>query len=330
MGINQNALLEVRNLRKWYPLSKGVVKSLLQKRSAEFIKAVDDISFQIKRKEILGLAGESGSGKTTTGEVMIRLQNPTSGQIFFEGKDIAPLSGKRLKEFRKNMQMIFQDPYETLNPRFPVWDTISEPLKVYGIGDHKEKEKKTLEALERAGLVPAGRYLDKYPHELSGGERQRVGIARAIILNPKFVVADEPTSMLDVSIRAGVLNLLVSLRDSLDVSMLYISHDLSTIKYICDRTIIMYLGKILEIGPTIELTENPFHPYTKALISAVPEPDPDFKRKKIEIKGEISDPIDLPKGCRFHLRCNEMKGICQEKEPELLEKGKEHYVACHL
>lgn len=324
--MDNKPLVEVKNLKKYYPVNKGI-KDIFTK-DVSYIKAIDDISFTINRGEILGLAGESGSGKTTTGEILVRLQDITEGEVIFDGHDLMPQSRAEEKRFRKEVQMIFQDPYETLNPRFTVLDTIAEPLKIFGMKDKNKIYERVIEVLEIAELRPAEQYVYRYPHELSGGQRQRVAIARGIVMEPKFLVADEPVSMLDVSIRADILNLLKSLREKMGLTMLYVSHDLSTIKYLCDRIAIMYLGKIVEIGDVNEVIHNPQHPYTKVLLSSVPVADPDHKRQRIEIDDEVPDQINLPEGCRFGPRCPYFTEECKEADHTLFERRKEHWSSC--
>jgi len=323
-------LLKVEKLKKYFPVNLGFFRSLAS-RNEIFVKAVDDVSFDIKKKEIFGLAGESGSGKTTTGRVILRLIEPTAGKAIFEGKDIFEMDIDP-KVLRRQMQMIFQDPYESLNPRFTVYDIISEPLKIHKVySTEKEVQEKVLERLEEVKITPPEQFLLRYPHELSGGQRQRVALARSLVLDPEFVVADEPVSMLDVSIRAEVLNLMFELIQKHNVSFLYITHDLALARHICDRVAIMYLGKIVEMSAAEKIVYEPLHPYTKALIVAVPIPDPNARRSEAVIKGEIPSPINPPAGCRFHTRCPSYIGdICRTKEPELLDVGGEHYVACHL
>lgn len=324
-------LLKLENLKKYFPVNLGFFRSIVSRQEL-FVKAVDDVSFDIRKKEIFGLAGESGSGKTTTGRMILRLIEPTGGKAYFEGKDVFETEEKDVKALRRRMQMIFQDPYESLNPRFTVYDIISEPLKIHKIfNSEKEVEEKVLERLEEVKITPPEQFLFRYPHELSGGQRQRVALARSLVLDPEFIVADEPVSMLDVSIRAEVLNLMFDLIQKHNVSFLYITHDLALARHICDRICIMYLGKIMEMSDAEKIVYEPLHPYTQALITAVPVPDPTAKRSEAVIKGEIPSPINPPKGCRFHTRCPSYIGdICRTKEPELLDVGGGHYVACHL
>jgi len=323
-------IVRVENLRKWFPVRMGFWETLLTRRQL-FVRAVDGISFEIKKAEIFGLAGESGSGKTTTGRLVLKLIDPTSGRIFFEGRDLAPLSEKEMKPVRKRMQIVFQDPYESLNPRMTIADIMAEPLRIQKIGSEEEIEKRVHQALENVQLVPPEEFLFRFPHELSGGQRQRVATGRALVLDPSFIVADEPVSMLDVSIRAEVLNLMVDLVRKFGVSFLYITHDLALARHICDRIAIMYLGKIMEKGTAEQVILEPLHPYTQALISAVPVPDPESARVEVVIKGEIPSPINPPPGCRFHTRCPVVVGeICRTKEPQLVDVGNGHMVACHL
>ena len=309
-------VMQVRGLRKWYRAREGsLVGSLFGQQ--RYLKAVDDVSFDIRSGEILGLAGQSGCGKSTLGELLVHLQRPTGGEILFRGEDVTGFDREELKRFRRQCQIIFQDPYESMNPRYPVMRTVSEPLTIHGIGTREEREARTVEALEEAGLRPAEQYLDQLPEQLSGGQRQRVAIARALVLEPEFIVADEPVSMLDVSVRTGILKLFKRLQRERDISILYISHDLSTINYLADRTMIMYLGDVVEIGPTERVIHEPAHPYTEALLDSVPDPDPDKLRAGTELGGDVPDPVDLPSGCRFHPRCQYATAECREAEPPL-------------
>lgn len=305
----ENNVLEVIDVQKRFPVKTSFWKSIRGEKRE--LKAVDQVSFNVREREILGFAGESGSGKSTLGELISKLQDATDGKILYLGEPITGKSAKELKEFRRNMQVVFQDPYETLNPRFTILNTIIEPLIIHKIGsDYAERVEIAKKALQRAELTPVEQYMDRYPHQLSGGQRQRVALARAIVIEPKFIIADEPVSMLDVSVRAGILNLLQKLRDEMGVSIIYISHDLATIRYICDRTAILYLGKIMEMGDTEDVIQHPVHPYTKMLLAAVPIPDPDAGRKRVDPRGEIPDAIELPNGCRFHPRCEYALSHC--------------------
>jgi oligopeptide/dipeptide ABC transporter ATP-binding protein len=318
-------------LRKWFPIKLGFLRTLVSKQEL-FVRAVDGISLDVRKGEIFGLAGESGSGKTTTGRLITRLIEPTSGKVSFKGKDITHLDEAELKAIRRQMQIVFQDPYESLNPRMTIGDIIAEPLRVLGAArDEQEVERRVSTVLEDAELIPAQEFLFRYPHEVSGGQRQRAATARAFVLNPEFVVADEPVSMLDVSIRAEILNLMLSLVQKYQTAFLYITHDLALSRHICDRIGIMYLGKIMEQGTTDQVIFESLHPYTRALIAAVPVPDPTSKRTEVVIKGEIPSPVNPPSGCRFHTRCPSYIGdICRKAEPPLIDVGGGHLVACHL
>lgn len=324
-------LVTVENLRKYFPIKLGFFRSIVSRRPL-FVKAVDDVTFYVKRKEIFGLAGESGSGKTTIGRLVLRLIEPTDGRVCFKEKDIYEIPETDTKFLRRQMQMIFQDPYESLNPRFTVYDIISEPLRIHKIYNEENKvQEKVLESLEEVKITPPEQFLLRYPHELSGGQRQRVALARSLILEPEFIVADEPVSMLDVSIRAEVLNLMFELIHKHDVSFLYITHDLALARHICDRICIMYLGKVMEMSDAEKIVYEPLHPYTKALTAAVPVPDPTARRSEAVIKGEIPSPVNPPSGCRFHTRCPSYIGdVCRTKEPDLMDVGGGHFVACHL
>ncbi len=323
-------MLEVKDLRVWFPARTSFWQSL--KGVSRYVKAVDGVSFTIKRGEVLALVGESGSGKTTTGKAILRLIEPTSGEVWFEGVNVLSLNKKELKEFRRKAQIIFQDPFESLDPRMTIYDIVAEPLKVnkvYGSAD--EEYDAVAKALEDVRLVPPEDFMTRFPHELSGGQRQRVAIARALILRPKFIVADEPVSMLDASIRTQILELMEDLRKEYGLTYLFITHDLAQARYTSDRIAVMYLGRIMEIGPTEEVVSNPLHPYTKVLISHVPIPDPKLakSRKKIDVPGETPSPIDLPPGCRFYPRCPFAREVCKE-EPQLIEVEPGRWVSCHL
>jgi len=325
----KDIVMNVKNLVKWFPVRMGFLSTFFSRRQL-FVRAVDDITFDVKRGEIFGLAGESGSGKTTTGRLLIRLIEATSGTIEFQGKNITALPDSDMKPLRRKMQIVFQDPYESLNPRMTVDDILSEPLQVQGIGNESEVREKVYKTLESIDLVPPEEFIFRYPHELSGGQRQRVATGRAFVLDPEFIVADEPVSMLDVSIRAELLNLMTALVEKTNASFLYITHDLALARHLCDRIAVMYLGKIMEKGPTEKIVYEPLHPYTRALISAVPVPDPTMKRSDVVIKGEIPSPINPPSGCRFHTRCPIAQlPLCKEKEPPLNELGGGHFAACH-
>ncbi|MBT3389937.1 MAG: ABC transporter ATP-binding protein [Chloroflexi bacterium] len=329
MTQDNNILVDVQNLSKLFPIGQGVFK-----QAASFVHAVSELNLQIKRGESVGLVGESGCGKTTTGKLLTRLLDPTDGNIILdtdEGQvDIAHMRGKKMKIFRRRVQMIFQDPYESMNPRLTIYDTVAEPLNVQGVGSVAEREARVADLLETVGLAPASSFLFRYPHELSGGQRQRVAIARALVINPDFVVADEPTSMLDVSVRTGVMHLMQDLADRFGVTYLYITHDLAVARYMCDRIAVMYLGKIVEIGDTEDVLQNPQHPYTKALISAVPVPDPTYTREPIKIKGGVSRPVDPAPRCRFYDRCPLADKVCESNDhPPLEDKGGGHQAACY-
>ncbi|NEU56713.1 ABC transporter ATP-binding protein [Halorussus sp. MSC15.2] len=306
MDRNEDPLIEVENVSKWFDMSQGVMDRLMGKEPNP-VKAVDDVSFTINEGDIMGIAGESGCGKTTLGKLLVQLHEPTSGSIRFDGNDITDMSNEEEKEFRKRVQMIFQDPFESLNPRMTVFQSVVEPLRINDMHDgYNERRDRVIEVLNEVGLSPAEAYLNEFPKELSGGELQRVAIARALVVNPDFVVCDEPVSMLDVSIRAGVLNLMKELQDEYGLTYVFISHDLSLIRYMCDRTAIMYLGDLIEQGPTDDVVMDPKHPYTEALFDAVPEVDPESKRHRANVTGEVPNPRNPPSGCRFHPRCSEI------------------------
>ena len=315
-------LVEVRDLKKHFPIRGGVLS-----RVVASVKAVDGVSFAIRRGEVLGLVGESGSGKTTVGRTLLRLIEPTGGRIFFDGQDITELPREKLRPFRRRMQIIFQDPFSSLNPRMTVGDIIAEPLLIHGIGKTpKERTERVAELLKLVGLSPD--HMRRYPHEFSGGQRQRIGIARALAVAPEFIVADEPVSALDVSIQAQVVNLLQDLKEELGLTLLFIAHDLAVVEYISDRVAVMYLGKVMELAPARELYRNPKHPYTEALLSAVPIPDPTVKRERIVLQGDIPSPINPPSGCVFRTRLRYALPECAQVVPELKEAAPGHYKAC--
>jgi peptide/nickel transport system ATP-binding protein len=323
------AVLQVSSLYTHFPVSRGILGTLLR-RPQRFVHAVDGVSFSISRGEILGLVGESGSGKTTTALNVLGLVEPTSGEIAFNGQDVPTLAqGPERLRLRQQMQIVFQDPYEALNPRQTVFAAVAEPLEIHRLTTgHKEKAERVAQALETAGLKPPETYFRRYPQELSGGQRQRLVIAGALVLNPQFLVADEPVSMLDVSIRAEILTLLLHLRDSRGITILYITHDLATAAYFTDRIAVMYLGRIVEIGPTQEVLQEPRHPYTQALLSVIPVPNPRERRKRVVLRGETPNPIEVPSGCRFHPRCPVALGECRQQEPAPESVGPDHWVSC--
>ncbi len=325
--VASKTLVDVRDLKMHFPLTSG----LLIQRTVGYVRAVDGVSFSINRGETLGLVGESGSGKTTIGRTMVRLYKPTGGEILFGGQDLAKLSGEDLRQLRRRIQMVFQDPYASLNPRFTIGSLIAEPVHIYGLGSAKEIRDKTVELLRVVGLRTE--YIDRYPHEFSGGQRQRIAVARTLSINPEFVILDEPVSALDVSVRAQVLNLLQRLQRQFHLTYLFVSHDLSVVRHVADRIAVMYLGKIVELADCDELYARPKHPYTQALLSAVPIPDPQIekRRQRIILAGDLPSPINIPSGCRFHTRCPMAQQICREVEPAFEPKeGREHYAACHF
>src|SRR5688500_14539012 len=319
-------LLDVKDLVMHFPLTQGIIFQ----RKVGAVRAVDGISFQIKRGETLGLVGESGCGKSTTGRAILQLYKPTAGSVVFEGLDLTKLKGEQMRRMRRQVQMIFQDPYASLNPRMTVGSIIGEPLEIHNLAKGREKTQRVQELLGVVGLNPY--FANRYPHEFSGGQRQRIGIARALAVNPGFIVCDEPISALDVSIQAQIINLLEELQNEFGLTYLFIAHDLSVVRHISDRIAVMYLGKIVELAEHLELYRNPLHPYTKALLSAVPIPDPviERKRERIILTGDVPSPVNPPPGCRFHTRCPLADTICREQEPEFREVVPGHWAACHF
>jgi oligopeptide/dipeptide ABC transporter ATP-binding protein len=316
-------LIEVRDLTKYFPVRAGVLQ-----RVQGWVKAVDDISLTIRAGETLGLVGESGCGKTTVGRTILRLIEPTSGQVFFEGRDMMTVKGPDLKAMRREMQIIFQDPFSSLDPRSQIGDIIGEVLYVHGMRNRNERYQRVQEIMHTVGLSED--HIRRYPHEFSGGQRQRIGIARALALRPKFIVCDEPVSALDVSIQSQVLNLLHELQREFNLTYLFIAHNMSVVEHISNRVAVMYLGEIVELADRIELYRNPLHPYTQALMSAIPIPDPDFEQEQIILEGDVPSPINPPPGCRFHPRCPIAQTICSQEEPAWRDIGAGHHVACHL
>jgi oligopeptide transport system ATP-binding protein len=318
------ALVKVRNLKMHFPITQGIIIQ----REIGAIKAVDGLSFDILRGETLGLVGESGCGKSTTGRAILQLYRPTAGDVYFEGEDLSHLKGEQLRRMRSRMQMIFQDPYASLNPRMTVGDIIGEPLLVHNIAKGKDRRERVQELLNVVGLNPY--FVNRYPHEFSGGQRQRIGVARALAVQPEFIVCDEPISALDVSIQAQIINLLEDLQEEFNLTYLFIAHDLSVVRHISDRIAVMYLGKIVELTTRFELYDNPLHPYTQALLSAVPIPDPvvEEERRRIILEGDVPSPASPPVGCNFNTRCPVAMDVCYEREPEFEEVGGGHWVAC--
>ena len=316
-------LVRVENLRKYFSVKGGMLQG-----KKTLVKAVDDISFHIKKGETLGLVGESGCGKTTTGRVILRLTEPTSGAVFFENKNLMGLNNREMKETRRDMQIIFQNPFASLNPRMTVGVTIKESLRINKIGDAKDHDGIVVEMMEKVGLRDF--HASRYPHEFSGGQLQRIGIARALVVQPKFLVCDEPVSALDVSVQSQVLNILNDLQEEFGLTYLFIAHNLAVVEHISDRVAVMYLGKIVEVAPEDELYRNPLHPYTQALLSAIPIPDPSLKRQRILLKGDVPSAQNIPSGCRFHQRCSIAVEQCKVESPPLVEKAYKHKVACWL
>jgi oligopeptide/dipeptide ABC transporter ATP-binding protein len=321
-NITPTPLLEVKNLKKYFP-----VRSPLGKATG-YVKAVDNVEFTLHEKETFGLVGESGCGKSTTGRTILRLTEPTEGEAIYKGKDIFTLKGKEMLNIRKEMQMVFQDPHSSLNPKKRIGDVLEEPMTIHKIGTRKDRMDRAMDLLNQVGLREDQYY--RYPHEFSGGQRQRIGIARALAVNPRLIICDEPVSALDVSIQSQVINLFQEIQEKFNLAYLFIAHDLSVVRHIADRIGVMYLGHIVEQAATDELFKNPLHPYTEALLSAVPVPNPKFKKERIIIKGDIPSPMNPPSGCVFHTRCPRVKDICKIEPPQLKEVAKSHFVACHL
>jgi oligopeptide transport system ATP-binding protein len=321
---DETPLLEVRHVKKYFPIRRGVLQ-----REVAHVHAVDDVTFAVKSGETLGLVGESGCGKSTLGRTLVRLLEPTDGDIIFEGKAISHLGTRKLRPLRSEMQMVFQDPYASLNPRKRVGTIVSDPMRIHNLGSRAEQKRRVGEILETVGLSPE--HYNRFPHEFSGGQRQRIGIARALALRPKLIIADEPVSALDVSIQSQMLNLLGDLQDEFQLTYIFIAHDLGVVRHVSDRIAVMYLGKIVELSPAEELYSRPIMPYTEALLSAVPIPDPDLaeKRERIVLEGDVPSPINPPSGCRFHPRCRYATDICKQVEPPLVDYGNGHLAACH-
>ena len=320
--MDKTTLLKIEHLKKYFPVKAGVFRSTIG-----WVKAVDDVSFVVYAGETFGIVGESGCGKSTLGLAILRLYEPTSGRIIFEGKEIHNLPQSKFMQYRKNLQMIFQDPFSSLNPRMTVGSIIEEGMNIHKIGNPRERSAMVMDLLQKVGLQNDA--MNRFPHEFSGGQRQRIGIARALAMNPKLMIADEAVSALDVSIRSQIINLMVDLKNEFHLTYLFISHDLSIIKHLCDRIMVMYLGKTVEIASRYDLFKTPLHPYTVALISAVPVPDPDYHIERIILPGDVPSPIDPPSGCRFHPRCPVAQNRCSEEEPQLIDQDKNHFVACH-
>ncbi len=320
----ETPLLEVRHVKKYFPIRQGVMQ-----RAVANVHAVDDVSFAVREGETLGLVGESGCGKSTLGRTIVRLLEPTDGEIIFEGRHIEHLGTRAMRPLRREVQMVFQDPYASLNPRKRVGTIVSDPMRIHNLGSHAEQKRRVGEILETVGLSPE--HYNRFPHEFSGGQRQRIGIARALALRPKLIVADEPVSALDVSIQSQMLNLLDDLQKELALTYIFIAHDLGVVRHVSDRIAVMYLGKIVELSPAEELYRRPIMPYSEALLSAVPIPDPDLaeKRERIVLEGDVPSPINPPSGCRFHPRCRYATDVCRQLEPPLVDYGDGHLAACH-
>jgi oligopeptide/dipeptide ABC transporter ATP-binding protein len=328
MNGNSDTILEVKNLKQHFPITRGFFQ-----RVVGYTKAVDGVSFDLREQEVLGLVGESGCGKTTTGRAILRLYDPTAGEVWYRKADgsrvnVAQIPTEEMKPLRREMRMIFQDPFSSLNPRMTVKDIIGEPLVIHKVAKGREAEARVAELMRSVGLDPA--YMRRYPHEFSGGQRQRIGLARTLSLNPRLIIADEPVSALDVSIQAQVLNLLQELKERLGLTIIFIAHDLSVVEHICDRIAVMYVGKIVELADSEELLRHPLHPYTEALVSAVPPADPDIRLKRIILEGDVPSPANPPAGCVFHPRCRYAKEICSQSEPQLEEVQPGHFASCHF
>ena len=318
-----DVLLQVVDLKKHFPIYGGLLS-----RVAGYVYAVDGVSFSVKRGETFGLVGESGCGKTTAGRVILRLEPATSGKVFFEGRELLSLPASEMRKLRREMQIIFQDPFASLNPRMTIGEIIGEPLEIHEVGEASERRERVKELLEVVGLQASQAH--RYPHEFSGGQRQRIGIARALVLNPKLMICDEPVSALDVSIQSQILNLLKGLQKQFNLTYLFVAHGLNVIKHVSDRVGVMYLGKLMEMAGVNDLFAAPYHPYTEALLSAIPVPDPEYRRERIVLEGDVPSPVNPPPGCRFHTRCRYAQAICKEEEPTLRQVGGERWVSCHL